>query len=54
MTKAKIPKEALRFFREAGAEGGKKSSGNMTPEERRKRAKKAVSARERKRKIVED
>lgn len=32
-----------------GSKGGKKSSSNMTPEQRKERAKKAVKAREEKR-----
>jgi hypothetical protein len=42
MTKAKLDPEALRFFREAGAEGGKKAAARLTPEERKERARGAT------------
>jgi hypothetical protein len=51
---ADLPPEALEFFRQQGkdhgAEGGRKAAENMTPEERSKRAKKAVQARWKKKK----
>jgi hypothetical protein len=50
MKTPKIPEELLKFFREAGSRGGKKASAAMTPEERSKRARKAVKAREKKKK----
>lgn len=63
MAKAKkptLPPEALEFFREqgriggslGGSLGGKRSLETMTPEERSARAKKAVAAREAKRKAL--
>ncbi len=46
---AKLPKEALEFFRKEGAKGGKvggkKAAANMTTEQRKKRARKAAEAR---------
>ena len=57
MTRRKIPADVLEWFRKQGArggaiggsKGGKTAAGNMTPEERVARAKKAVAAREAKR-----
>jgi len=43
--KNQLPEELRAYF----SQMGKKSSSNMTPEQRRERAKKAVEARERKR-----
>jgi hypothetical protein len=53
----KLPPEALEYFRNQGAKGGriggkiggKRSLETMTPEERSERARKAVAAREAKR-----
>ena len=49
----KLPPEVLEFFRRQGAKGGriggKRSLETMTPEERSERARKAVAAREAKR-----
>jgi hypothetical protein len=46
---AKIPKEALEFFRRQGKRGGKLSAQarmeKMTPEQRSEVAKKAIAAR---------
>ena len=46
---AKIPKEALEFFKKQGAKGGKKSGQarmeKLTPEKRSEIAKKAAAAR---------
>lgn len=50
MAKNRLPDAALDFFRKQGAKGGKKGSESLTPEERVARAKKAVAAREAKRK----
>lgn len=41
----KLSKEAREFFKKNGSEGGKKSSRNMTKEERIARAKLASSKR---------
>jgi hypothetical protein len=46
----KLPKHVRKFFQLTGSVGGKKSSSNMTKEQRIARAKKAVAAREAKRK----
>jgi len=46
----KLPPEVLDFFRKQGSKGGKKSAASLTPEERAERARKAVAAREAKRK----
>ena len=50
----KLPPEVLEFFRRQGAKGGriggKRSLETMTPEQRSERARKAVAAREAKRK----
>jgi hypothetical protein len=52
--KKKLPADALEFFRKQGAKGGKLSSEarmkKLTPEQRSAIAKKAVAAREAKRK----
>jgi hypothetical protein len=49
----KLPPEVLEFFRRQGAKGGriggKRSLETMTPEQRSERARKAVAAREAKR-----
>jgi hypothetical protein len=58
--KSRLPKAALRFFQEHGREGGliggsaggKKAADSLTPKQRTERAKKAVAAREAKRKTV--
>ena len=42
--------EMMEFFRETGSVGGKTAAANMSAEERKARAKKAVQAREAKRK----
>jgi hypothetical protein len=51
----KLPPEVLEFFRKQGAKGGKiggkRSLETMTPEQRSERARKAVAAREAKRKL---
>ncbi len=50
----KLPSEVLEFFKKQGAKGGKiggkRSLETMPPEQRTERARKAVSAREAKRK----
>ena len=50
---AKLPPEVLEYFRRQGAKGGriggKRSLETMTPEQRSERARKAVAAREAKR-----
>jgi hypothetical protein len=46
----KIPKSALRYFQMAGSMGGRKAAKNMTEEQRIERARKAVAAREARRK----
>jgi hypothetical protein len=50
----KLPRDVLEFFRRQGAKGGrtggKRCLETMTPAERTARAKKAVAAREAKRK----
>jgi hypothetical protein len=46
----KIPKQALRYFKLTGSMGGRKAAANMTKEQRIERARKAVAAREAKRK----
>ncbi len=52
----KLPPEVLDFFRKQGAKGGKiggkRSLETMTPKERSERARKAVAAREAKRKAA--
>jgi hypothetical protein len=49
----KLPPEVMEFFRRQGAKGGriggKRSLETMTPEQRSERARKAVAAREAKR-----
>ena len=54
MPKKKLPADALEFFRKQGAKGGKLSGlarmKKLTPEQRSEIAKKAVAAREAKRK----
>jgi hypothetical protein len=57
MASKKLPPEVIEWFREMGAKGGKKggsgggktAAANMTAKERIARAKKAVRAREAKR-----
>ena len=44
--KAKLPVEALEYFREQGRRGGKKAARNMTAKQRRDRARNAAKARE--------
>jgi len=50
----RLPPDVLEFFRKQGAKGGKiggkRSLDTMTPEQRSERARKAVAARETKRK----
>lgn len=54
MARKKLPPEVLEFFRKQGTRGGKiggkKAAASMTPEQRSARARKAVAAREAKRK----
>ncbi len=58
MAKKKLPSEVLEYFRKQGAKGGKiggkiggkRSLETMTHEQRSERARKAVAAREAKRK----
>ncbi len=58
MARKKLPPNVLEFFRKqgsiggrlGGSIGGKKAAEAMTPEERSERARKAVAAREAKRK----
>jgi hypothetical protein len=54
MPSKRIPAEALEFFRKQGAKGGKLSAEarmrKLTPEQRSEIARKAVAAREAKRK----
>ena len=54
MGNKKLPPEVLEYFRQQGAKGGriggKKAAESMTPEQRSERARKAVAAREAKRK----
>jgi hypothetical protein len=54
VAKTKLPAEALEFFRKQGAKGGKLSAEarmrKLTPEQRSQIARKAVAAREEKRK----
>ncbi len=54
MAKRKLPEAALEFFREQGRRGGKKGAQarmeKLTAEQRSEIAKKAVAAREAKRK----
>jgi hypothetical protein len=45
VTKLKLPKEVLQAFKTEGAKGGKKAARNMTPEQRKERARKAAMAR---------
>jgi len=40
-----MKKLTREYFQEQGSIGGKKSSANMTPEQRKERAKKALEAR---------
>lgn len=46
----KIPKAARKYFELTGSMGGHKAAANMTKEQRIERARKAVAAREAKRK----
>jgi len=46
---AKLSRAALEAFRAWGAQGGNKSSANMSADQRRRRALKAVRTREKKR-----
>jgi hypothetical protein len=52
----KLPPEVLEFFRKQGAKGGKiggkRSLETMTPTQRSERARRAVAAREMKRKAA--
>jgi hypothetical protein len=54
VAKKKLPPDVLEFFRKQGSKGGKiggkKAAESMTPEQRSERARKAVAAREAKRK----
>lgn len=56
MAKQKLPPEVLEYFRGEGSKGGKiggkRSLETMTPKERSERARKAVQAREAKRKAA--
>jgi hypothetical protein len=56
MANSKLSKGALEFFREQGSKGGKiggsRRMKKLTPEERTALAKKAVAARESKRKAT--
>jgi hypothetical protein len=45
MCPAKMPKEALEFFRRQGRIGGRTRANNLTPEQRSEQARKAVQAR---------
>jgi hypothetical protein len=45
MAKRKMPKEALEFFRKAGARGGKARLTKLSPAKRSEVAKKAAAAR---------
>jgi len=49
-----LSKNARDFFRKQGSIGGKKSSSKLTKEQRVERAKKAVQAREAKKKKKPD
>lgn len=52
-----MKKLTREYFQKQGSIGGKKSSANMTPEQRKERAKKALEARWKKlstRKLEED
>jgi hypothetical protein len=40
----RLPEEIRELFRRAGRQGGKKAAAQMTPEQRRARAKKASEA----------
>ena len=44
-TRNKLPKVALDFFREQGRIGGTRRAANLSPEQRREQARKAVQAR---------
>jgi hypothetical protein len=44
--KGKTPKSVSDYMKRMGRKGGKKAAENMLPEERSERAKKAVAARE--------
>ncbi len=54
MEKKKLPPAVLEYFRQQGAKGGKiggkRAAESMTAEQRSERARKAVAAREAKRK----
>ncbi len=41
VAKKKLPPEVLEYFRKEGSKGGKKAAANLTPAQRRARAKKA-------------
>jgi uncharacterized protein YdaU (DUF1376 family) len=57
MAKKRLPADVLEYFRKQGAKGGKiggkRSLETMTQEQRSERARKAVAAREAKRKVQE-
>jgi hypothetical protein len=54
----RLPPEVREFFKKQGAKGGKiggkRSLETMTPEQRSERARKAVAAREAKRKLAKN
>lgn len=56
MARKKLPPEILEYFRKEGVKGGriggKVAAANMTAKERSERARKAVQARERKRRAA--
>lgn len=43
--KTKLPKDILDYFKKEGSKGGKKGSSNLTPEQRKERARNAVKKR---------
>jgi hypothetical protein len=48
----KVKEELARYLAKLGAKGGKAAAAKLTPDERRERARNAVQARERKRKLA--
>ncbi len=50
LSTSKMQEAIRKAFQETGRQGGKTAAANMTPEQRSARAKKAVTAREAKRK----
>lgn len=52
MARNKLSAEALEYFRQQGAKGGRKRAENLSPEERKLQASNAAKARAAKRKAA--